>query len=75
MENKMRILFGHVANVGDVVSHNDVRHREIRRWAVWQVTDDETVRLATVFVNHDEIGDVVGPTRLDQLLEFVVTTI
>lgn len=69
----MRILLGHRANVGYVVSHCDVTYVEIRRRPVRQVADDERVRHASMLVHDDEVRDVVGPASVNQLFHFVIT--
>ncbi len=51
-------------NVRNIVSHHDVREREVCSRPVWQMAHDQTVGDSTVLVDHQEVGDVVGAAGL-----------
>ena len=71
----MRVLLAHVAQIGNVVSHDHVGEGEVGGGAVGQVTHDQSVGLAAGLVHHEEVGDGVGSARLQQLLVLVVAAI
>ena len=64
-----------LTDIGNIVSHDDVREGEVGSGSVGQVADDEPVWHATVLVHHQEVGDVVGPAGVHQLAELVAATV
>ena len=75
MEDEMRVLLGHGANVRDIVTHHHIGQREVRGGPMWQVAHDEAVWHSAGLVHQDKVSDVVGAACIQQLLHLVVATV
>lgn len=71
----MGVCLGGGANVGDVVAEGDVVKGEVGGGAVREVTDDETVGLAAMFVEDEEVGEIFCAAGFGDIVDDVGSSI
>ena len=76
VEDEVRVsLANWIDLILQVMAKNHITEAEVGRWAIWHVRDDESIRLSTRLMYHDDVCKIIVLANFDEFFKDIATTI